>query len=420
MAIQKGNVLQQRFEVLGKLGWGEFSTVWLVHDRHFASPELAFLALKIAKCNPLVTATTKYEARLLQYIRDSGVVTVSDRTDQHAPTSIANICHVFDLSGPYGQHLCFTMPVYGSNLLCVIDQVKDKRSRRAEVFLNMTKDIITGVLRALATLESLNVLHTDLKPENVLCSLPDPNCVATVGEFLRGKESSVSDQFMRCFISHTAGEVDAVTAPVVTLADFGLALLLETEVSPNVKALGGRRDAKITVEMPGVLRNSHGILIQTREYRAPEVLLGLDYNCRTDVWSLGCMAFELITGQFLMDPKKKTRVEKEMDIEHIMMMMQLIGPVPARLFTPRATPNRRMRHQAKYFDEVGVFLYPERLQAYPRRQLATELETFMDQTEAHLAAQFILSCFTFDPFERHHASTLLNHAWLQRRGATSN
>lgn len=36
--------------------------------------------------------------------------------------------------------------------------------------------------------------------------------------------------------------------------------------------------------------------IQSRSYRAPEVILGLDYDGRIDVWSLGCVIAEQLTG----------------------------------------------------------------------------------------------------------------------------
>ena len=36
--------------------------------------------------------------------------------------------------------------------------------------------------------------------------------------------------------------------------------------------------------------------IQSRYYRAPEVLLGMDYKCAIDIWSLGCIAVELYLG----------------------------------------------------------------------------------------------------------------------------
>jgi dual specificity tyrosine-phosphorylation-regulated kinase 2/3/4 len=37
--------------------------------------------------------------------------------------------------------------------------------------------------------------------------------------------------------------------------------------------------------------------IQSRFYRAPEVILGLDYDLRIDIWSFGCVLCELATGQ---------------------------------------------------------------------------------------------------------------------------
>jgi dual specificity tyrosine-phosphorylation-regulated kinase 2/3/4 len=33
--------------------------------------------------------------------------------------------------------------------------------------------------------------------------------------------------------------------------------------------------------------------IQSRYYRAPEVILGLDYSVEIDMWSFGCVAAEL-------------------------------------------------------------------------------------------------------------------------------
>lgn len=36
--------------------------------------------------------------------------------------------------------------------------------------------------------------------------------------------------------------------------------------------------------------------VQSRSYRAPEVILGLPYDKKIDVWSLGCILAELCTG----------------------------------------------------------------------------------------------------------------------------
>ena len=47
-----------------------------------------------------------------------------------------------------------------------------------------------------------------------------------------------------------------------------------------------------------------------------------------DIWSLACIVFELITGDFLFDPKSEKNIDK--DVYHLALFMQILGSVPLR------------------------------------------------------------------------------------------
>jgi len=68
--------------------------------------------------------------------------------------------------------------------------------------------------------------------------------------------------------------------------------------------------------------------IQTRQYRAPEVILGIDYDASTDLWSFACMVFELITGDFLFNPRPGATFKKNDD--HLAQFMEVLGPCPKK------------------------------------------------------------------------------------------
>lgn len=48
--------------------------------------------------------------------------------------------------------------------------------------------------------------------------------------------------------------------------------------------------------------------VQSRSYRAPEVILGLAYDTKIDIWSLGCILAELATGYVLLQVGDKDTV----------------------------------------------------------------------------------------------------------------
>ena len=68
------------------------------------------------------------------------------------------------------------------------------------------------------------------------------------------------------------------------------------------------------------------IEIQTRYYRAPEIILGAGLHAKTDYWSIGCVFFELLTGEILFDPEKDKKISR--DEHHIYLIEELMGQIP--------------------------------------------------------------------------------------------
>ena len=66
---------------------------------------------------------------------------------------------------------------------------------------------------------------------------------------------------------------------------------------------------------------------QTRYYRAPEIILGLDYDKKIDLWSLGCAVFELTTGSILFNTCKNEFIKKyNIDLINIKIILEKILP----------------------------------------------------------------------------------------------
>lgn len=72
-----GELYSNRYIVLHKLGWGHFSTVWLVYD----GMTKGVAAMKVVKSAPNYTEAAEDEIKLLQVRVDGTMVTQSTRRE---------------------------------------------------------------------------------------------------------------------------------------------------------------------------------------------------------------------------------------------------------------------------------------------------------------------------------------------------
>ncbi len=73
-------------------------------------------------------------------------------------------------------------------------------------------------------------------------------------------------------------------------------------------------------------QGSRNHTINTRYYRSPEIVLGMEYNYKTDIWSLGCSIYELVIGKIMIDVEKNTdSVKYDKELVNIIMILEKLG-----------------------------------------------------------------------------------------------
>jgi len=144
--------------------------------------------------------------------------------------------------------------------------------------------------------------------------------------------------------------------------------------------------------------------ITTRQYRAIETLVGADYDTSVDIWSFASMVFELITGEYLFNPKEQKSGKYTRDEDHVALIVELLGKVPKGLL-------QRADHRHKYFNAKGNLKNITKLEFWPLLDVC-KTKYHMPDDEAELFVSFILPMLQISPEKRATAKQMLSHPWL--------
>ncbi|KAK6303869.1 hypothetical protein J4Q44_G00263230 [Coregonus suidteri] len=142
--------------------------------------------------------------------------------------------------------------------------------------------------------------------------------------------------------------------------------------------------------------------IQTRQYRALEVLIGAEYGTPADIWSVACMAFELATGDYLFEPHSGEDYTRDED--HIAHIIELMGAIPP----PFALSGRYSR---EYFDRRGELRHIANLKPWGLFEVLLEKYEWPLEQAAQFS-DFLLTMLDVTPEKRATAAQCLQHPWL--------
>ncbi|CBY31212.1 unnamed protein product [Oikopleura dioica] len=139
--------------------------------------------------------------------------------------------------------------------------------------------------------------------------------------------------------------------------------------------------------------------IQSRFYRAPEVILGLPYSMSIDMWSLGCILAELYTGLPIFPG--------ENEHEQIACIMEVFSTPPPELL-------EKATRRKVFFDSKGQPRSLVNSRGKKRKPNSKSL-AFMMGTEDKDFLDFLSNCFNWSADCRMKPFQATEHEWIRQR-----
>ncbi|XP_050455821.1 dual specificity protein kinase CLK2 isoform X2 [Cataglyphis hispanica] len=188
----------------------------------------------------------------------------------------------------YHGHMCIAFEMLG---LSVFDFLRDNCYQPYP--LEHVRHMGYQLCYAVKFLHDNKLTHTDLKPENILF---------------------VDSDYDSTYNNKKRRDTRRVKRTDIRLIDFGSATFDHEH---------------------------HSTIVSTRHYRAPEVILELGWSQPCDVWSIGCILFELYLGITLFQTHDNR--------EHLAMMERILGTIPHRM--ARKTKTKYFYHGKLDWDD---------------------------------------------------------------------
>ncbi|KAI5196597.1 hypothetical protein E4T39_07725 [Aureobasidium subglaciale] len=362
--VRIGEILRDRYQIVGKLGFGGTSTVWLARD--LRSAPFSF--------------TTSADAHVSNYHQshsDAELETYKriENAPQHHPgrTAIRTLLDYFEVQGPKGSHRCLVHPALWESIL-------DLKHRNPIQRLPAT--VVASILKRLFDALDLlhnecRVAHTDIKEANIMLGADDSVLADFEREQLENPCPRKELPEGTIYQSRELNMPRAIGEPM--LCDFGSAVPLDDEVE-------------------------HREDIQPNIYRAPEIILDIPWSYSVDIWNVGCVAWDAFEGGRLFkgdDPEVGTYRGRA----HLAEMIALLGQPPQALLA-------RANLRSKFFSESGQWIadipIPE-LTPFESRE-TTLFEGNAEDREAFL--RLMRKMIQWEPEKRSTARDLAKDEWI--------
>ncbi|OJJ70243.1 hypothetical protein ASPBRDRAFT_76780 [Aspergillus brasiliensis CBS 101740] len=292
------DIFNQNYEVVGKLGYGQFSTVWLAENKTMTPRHVA---LKILKAD--ASADSK-ELAIHRHLAASDF-------DHPGREHVIELLDHFHHTGPNGTHLCLLFPVMISD---VQEMIVTWTPRQPAYVQTVSQQTLLG----LDFLHKSDIVHCDIQPGNIMVSVTDS--INDIDDLLESPQFSP--------VRWLEGVTRDDSAPQYLMPSQrrynSLKDVPYSRLVVKIGGLGGAQWRRWCDERPVI----------PLSLRAPEIIRGTAWDCTIDIWALGCLIFELATNEPLF-PLSTFGIPREIvDKEHLELIDErLSDPAGMARFT---------------------------------------------------------------------------------------
>jgi len=316
------DVLKNDYLILYKLGSGAFSTVWLAYQ--LSKDE--FFAIKIQ--NPDCYDEGILEKNCLEVISSFNTNTLIKMYDS------------FEIEKDDQKYICIVLELAIDSAYYLLKKYRKINSSGIPpiIMRKLHNDISEG----LSYLHANDLLHTDIKPENILVCGKDKRISVIKQKLVDIKFKEVCETQLENFKKkfdfkkknakdkYRKGKRKILLEIVSELAK----ILNIDEIYDDLKYLEYTNEELLectfkladlgTVHSMITMREENRFpCIQTRYYRAPEVVIRVPYDNNVDYWSMATMYYELTEGSVMFNPHHTK--ELTTDKVHVYDIVQWIG-----------------------------------------------------------------------------------------------